>query len=891
MGLFKFIDGVRDRLVFFQAIVGQTETLIADCVQFSPAMCPPVTPERMGGSKPDERNGSPAPLHPILRRTDIDLDSVSLTPAKQDCHLRSMKSVSPKSQVRFSIPDPSNPDGAEDEEYVPQSPSKIVFPKDSNEPEETEDISENPGFDKHGHFLDMQSRVMLDVPEEIWKFHSRGRSSSSHDHRRATSDKLSRIQRQSPHSHSRTKSLQAMIMDTVTSMSKSSNGFSHESTLRDVDQIPSSNLPRPEIYLSPESPLNTYRLPIPLEISLPPFLSPVNRKKNRRSIIYDGDGYSQFEESSFQKSEEAVSDDSIVSANHEYSFNIDNDGKTNVDETLGIDEHANVNLKAQHRNLRRHQPNRRPEQTRNLEIRSQNQEIIQPSTKANRLVRSNMNNSTAGLTDPSHQNTMSKSLQILSSPSKLISIPDLEHDTQPRSSHGTLQFFDKFENSQQPTIALGGSQDELSPGKEKDQLDLNFTFPKLVQDSDFEKIDSAPTTKGFEDRRSMLMERNLSPNGAKGHRHRRSRSVHNAEDMFAATSTPPKVPTRSPLRSKSPISESSTASQPELISSITNGDGSDASSIYEEEGVNEQLRDGHLGQQNESSSNVGNKTDDSLKIISERKINDSEVTGPQQSITQMTSMHSFKDPINLPEVADTPPIANDFQLNLLSPRRSLSNVGSHSSYNSEFSRRSHTSNATSQPSDCYTPMALPIKSKNAKFLAREAPIRQGAEQEGSSRIRSIYEKRGDKTVEVIVLDDEDGNNDGKSTGTTKEINNLSTHSRKSKSYEEATRNYAKILRMCEQTADQAKDVLLQLIEERNAGDKASHRPPPPLTADVLRNTCEHGPVKPMNGKAIRLSQDSYMRNFERAVRSHSKNNYKHGVRSGADGLSFVRNMK
>lgn len=134
----------------------------------------------------------------------------------------------------------------------------------------------------------------------------------------------------------------------------------------------------------------------------------------------------------------------------------------------------------------------------------------------------------------------------------------------------------------------------------------------------------------------------------------------------------------------------------------------EASSVYEENSLNEKSND---GADTQNKSDIGNKTEESLKIVFERRINNSEVSGEPQPTKPMTLMHSFKEPIIPPEATNSPPISDDFQMKLLSPRRSLSNVGSSSSYNSEFSRRSHTSSATSQPSECYSPMRLPMKKR------------------------------------------------------------------------------------------------------------------------------------------------------------------------------------
>lgn len=869
----------------------------------------PLTPERRNGTIADGGRDSPDRLRPILRQKDENLNSVSLTPDTQESHISSGKSVSPKSQVRFSIPDPSYLDAHENDETLPQSPSKIVFPRDSGELEDDENAPADLHFDKRGHFFDMQARVMLDVPEEIWKFHTTRRNSKNQKHHRTTSETAAQPERKKIGHHDRAKSLQAIIMDTVNTMSRGEHtgrGDYKMQKLNDESIVSPLRLPRPEIYLSPESPLNSYRLPIPLEISLPPYLSPVNKKKQRRSVIYDGDGYSQFEEGSNVSSEGAISDSSIESAKHDYSFNIDHDHATNVDETLGIDEHANVNLKAQHRNLRKQGATERDQNGHYKDpIPSQrspmNGEHIKQSAPRQSVQKSFQQGAPLNAQQGAQQSvqqtsqspTANRSLQILATPSKAISIPDLENEPHRcRASQGALTFFDKFEHSQPPIGTATTAPDELTISKERGQLDSSFTFPRLAPENDFQKIDSSPHSKEFERRRTMLMEQNLSPGKSKGHRHRRSRSVHNAEDMFAATSTPPKVPDRSPLRPKSPTTEERTVPCSEVTPPDRGQHALEACSMPDEKSLEEPLRNEVV---NQTMSEIGDRTEESLKILFEKNLSDSSVSEEVQAARPLSSIHSFKEPISLTEAVNYQlPMAGDIQANLLSPTRSLSNVGSGTSQNSEFSRRSHISSATSQPSNCYSPMIVPIKSKYACQL-KDSECLKRPQPKNSGGIRSVYEKRGGETVEVLVLDDEDDDDDDNDDDNNRNDDSGRTQigqaiqgskhagiarSRNSRSYEEATKNYAKILEMCERTANQARDTLMQLIEEKNAIRDQPHRPlPVPMIA-------AHNPYKteylmPSKDKTTYSYPVSYQKNFNRAVRSHSRKKSSYGLSPGA----------
>ncbi|QLQ80078.1 hypothetical protein HG537_0D00780 [Torulaspora globosa] len=727
----------------------------------------PLTPERQAEIGQVGSYESPRQLHSILRKPNVEIDRLSPSPTVLRPSSEGQKSVSPKSQVRFSIPDSScvNYDRSMDESSpaVP-SPSKIVFPKDADEV--GDGLRAGGGMSNRGHFVDMHSRVMLDVPEEIWNFHT-ARKEQSNRHYRTKSLQLGNQQRQSHRSHSRGSSLQAIIVETV-------NSISDERGSRLAPTV----LKRPELFLSPESPLNSYKMPVPLEISLPPYLSPLNKEKKKASVVFDGEGYSRFKELSSSSSDDSGS---ICTAEHDFSFNISQKDNSDVDKVLGFDEHANVNLKIQNKSLRK--------------------QNLSPSF-------------------PSTAKQPSQSLQVLSTPFKQIRIPDLENESQPRSANGTLKFFDEFEPSQFAVVTQEEKQ-IASPGKQLDELDLNFSFPN-APDSDFEKVDPSLTSVEFENRR-----RNLQRDSARrveGHRHRRSRSIHNTEDMFAATSTPPRIPSRSPLRPKSPKSEKAA----ECSSDETDTDTRGSSSLYEE---NAQNIDPTLQNPAEVSCQTdletGNETEESMRIIAERKLNAEErtklaLTDNNAAKNHLTSMHSFPEPVRPP--GDTEPQSfGNVSINLLSPRRSLSNVGSQSSYNSQFSRQSPGSTATSQPPDpyAYIPFLNPVKKHN---YPQHTTPRQDEKNNG---FHSIYEVRDGKKVEVLVLDEDSSKDETEISSTAAQDKIPSNQQRKSVSYEEAIKNYAKILQMCEHTASEAKNVILQLIEEAPINFKNGYRPPPP----------------------------------------------------------------
>lgn len=795
----------------------------------------PVTPERRAEIGHPDGYGSPPQLQSILRKPNVDIESLSLSPPVMQPSLQDKKSVSPKSQVRFSIPDYSNleSDRSIDQESLPlMSPSKIVFPKDTDEPEASRDRQAGHAMSNRGHFVDMHSRVMLDVPEDIWNFHT-ARRDGGNKHQRSKSMLTGDEQRPSYRSHNRNSSLQAVIVETVNSISSGRGS-----------QLQPANLARPELFLSPESPLNSYKMPVPLEISLPPYLSPVNKEKKRASVVFDGEGYSQFGGLSSSSDE---SEASISFAQHDVSFNVSHREESDVDKALGIDEHANVNLKIQNKNLRRQEQSPRP-------IPSDKQSPRSVST----------------------DKQSNKSLQVLSTPYKPIHIPDLENDIQPKSTNGTLKFFDEFEPSQQLTAPVRNDEETLSPGRKRDQMDVNFSFPN-TQNQDFQRVDPSHTSVEFENRRKSL-QRN-SALGIKGHKHRRSRSIHNAEDMFAATSTPPKIPSRSPLRPKSPTSEdiqrtSSKESGSEETSSLYEGNNDKVEPTVEPNLEPALPLPSEVS--NRSDLEAGNKTEDSLNIISERIISadDESESSVQHHLPEkhLTSMHSFREPLHPPEDAEIQSYEN-VPINLLSPRRSLSNVGSQSSRNSDFSRRSAVSSATSQPSEPYALVGTLKSQKPSHYTEPPKSVQRPKTMIDKDGFHSVYEVHDGKTVEVLILDDDSYQDKSFVTSTAKLTEaSVGAKQKKTVSYEEAIRNYAKILQMCEHTATEARSVILHLIEEDTSGLKTASRPPPPNSTNALQMAKPTNLERVLEPKSNLINLEKYTGSLRKGRKPRSKMN-------------------
>lgn len=770
---------------------------------------------------------------------------------------RSSKNKKPhehtQSQVRFSIPDPN--------EISQDSPLKIVFPKSGNETERRMSTS-SLLMNSHGHLVDMHSQILVDVPEEVWKFHHNRRKKCESRHRKTRSDIRSNTSSSGKEpKHSRSKSLQSIIVDTMntyrateveTSINENTSNISQVSPLNLSFDRPPPLTPEKNLYLTPESPLNRYHLPVPLEISLPPYLSPQNKDKKRSSLVYDGDGYSQFQEGNTSSSTESSleqpsssysdEDDSIPYAHHDVSFELNN---ADADKLLGIDENANVNLKIQRRNLKNPQ-----------HIKSKtDRECEEKNTEKN------------------------VSLKILSTPNKLIDIPDLEHMKSPPSTglNGTLKFFQQFEPSEEPTSPTR----QVNP-ESLDKLDMSFKFPSSTTNNnvdkvhenrnsgdtnneDFLKVDTSPVNQSFESRRQMLIDLQKSPtnNNPRIHKHRRSRSVHNIDDIslnFEATSTPPaptsapsipvehsnpstsiEIPKRSPLRF---TSSPKTSDIPPEAQSPKNG------SFLQEISVPsiQIIPDESISHTREPSPSLiecpedeneafsTEVADHSIAIISETKsVPSIEPFKPLSSFNSFGQEIQNKEPTPLNQ---TPTDLIGKQRNCVNPHsipfsvlssnsQSSQSGSSKSSYNSEFSSNTAITDTTSQPSVTINRSTLEhnfIEEKRSiKNLGHGPPSQKNNysfprnKNTPSNRhdldFNTIYEKRDGKMVEVILLDEDEDvglkNNDISRTRV--------CHAQKTKNEQQKKRlsHCNEILGMCDKTADDAKRIIYQLVNEKH----------------------------------------------------------------------------
>lgn len=617
---------------------------------------------------------------------------------------------------------------------------------------------------RSGHLVDMQSKMTIDVPEEIW----------------------------TP-GHRKTRSVQSVIMDTVTSYDRFRES-----------QVPNLSHRNHELYLAPESPLNKYKIPVPLQIQLPPYLAPENRHKKSNSLVYDGNGYSEFvEEEQPSSSDTAVSstENSIPSAVHDIYVDVSSINDT--DKFLGIDDDANVNLKMQNRNIRRNSPER-----------------VEPSNVANYTssTPTRTTNQIPSFNTPTKINTPTN---------KIIDIPDLDNPRNSYTPNGSLKFFDQFE--QEHPIQLPHSTDTLN---------LQFQFPKLPQRNiqedhtndddiqgvkyDFVKIPNSDDH--LDSRRAKLKEKST-------HCHRRSRSIHQIDDLMEprvhATSTPPKID----VHKGNNLQQSLDSIEDSLVHNMK------SLNLEEDE--------------------------PSLEIIEERVLPNRPAMMATKNLKPLSSFSSFGDiqsvPLRYKNITEEtlPPISPTNSSS--SPRRQLSNVGSQTSSefsgNSQFSQNTYQTAVSSEVAPIRQPLGKPINQSptiKSKFPIRRAPVEHKTPLAGSNkrdlgnfpssrnnglpRYKTSRELFDGKIVDVIHLDDtpeevvpsdlahktyslDPGDLSIRTSQPGNRRKTLSMTNTSIPSKRASTNEYEKILRLCDATAVDARETIYELLEKQTLHEK------------------------------------------------------------------------
>lgn len=830
-----------------------------------------------------------------------------------------------RSQVRFSIPDPSLQDEDDDRSYISisNSPQKIVFPRQIDDSGVENDVqssiyssrivsanSHNTGTHDPSanstnslknklNLVDMQSKVMVDVPADIWKYHKHHSregitmpiSNTEPTHRKTQSmyavsnpykservDKNVNSQNQTQAwkpAHNRSKSLQSIIAETVKAYNNDTPGQQNAnvsqssfnetvSTISPLNIQQSTRYPnqskKHDLFLTSESPLNKYKVSIPLEINLPPYLSPQNKQKNskRNSLVYDGNGYSMYDEEteytraesestpsqeSNSISESLLGEDSLPYADNDISIDVGDKSATDADKFLGIDQDANVNLKLQYRNIRDGTTTTMPPLPDIPRERETPSAFVTSQKQTNNT-----------LSPQNAQSNESKALEILATPSKNIVIPNLEEDIfqTPKnpSTSGSLQFFDKFEplanreSSNRPT----SMQSPQTAGK----LNMSFKFPfaglettvgieSSVDDvhNDFVKVAPASTDLLFEARRQKLLNNQSamsSPAHKIGHAHRRTKSIHNIDfnviqtepeinDAFDATSTPPK-------------------------------------NIDKRENIPHQTQPNISFNQNQTPavtlSPPMDKTEESIVLLSERLISPVVKHNGPDNVRPLSSFQSFNSPvakkdiefihaqesINISaEMANNKIIPNSI-FNALSPRRVLSNNESNQSSsvtsytNSQFSKNSYNTNSTDVVAveQEYLSERLKMGKPQNDFSFSDNDTSQ------DQSLEIIREVKDGKEVEVVVLDDSDTSLIVKPKKT-----KTKRHLRSSR-----RKDYDSLLSLCDDTASQAKDIIYRLVSETD----------PLLVNDHLPRS----PIIQKDVGAPNNQRDRYLKKFNRTLK-------------------------
>lgn len=942
-----------------------------------------------------------------------------------------------KSKVRFSIPVISE-ENNKNSTFRPEqmSPSRIVFPNDidtdnfSNENDLSVEKNNNASKDDFsttknddlkilsGYLVDMKSKAMVSVPEEVWNFHKdrnidrpvNNIQPYNHHQKSHSVDNSNASKFNKKSSHNRSKSLQSIIANALVQYKKNSD-FIDEKSVSTFPNGPklqissrSNNVPllnplksSSKLYLTTDSPINKQTVPIPLEIELPPFLSPANKNKSRNSLIYDGEAYNIFKEDELsdnnislsESSMELLNDSNSISSIPSATFNISFDVNTDdPDKLLGIDEGANVNLKLQNKNLRKPKllllpklpvinitnSHKHPEKilekaTKNIERNIFNNTIpnllhneqefetekldlkdikavtmgsieknrqndktlidneednhfdqakkIEPDVsileldfdKSNSLdsitsvitITStrddssivHLNNSDiiqtcsfSNIHDNKQVSPMvtNESIQILTTPSKIITIPDLDSldfrtpETVRSTPNKTLKFFDKFESSvgcdENPEIF---NTTRMKQNATTGTLNSDFRFPLLKnvknndlqnafnlqikqndnKDGDFQKISA--NDKEFEERRLKLVSDNLfSSNGFK-HVHKRNKSVHNSDELmttpirdrtnltlsqFNATSTPPEIPERSFLRLKTPPQ------------------------TYQKD----------LRLHTNIVSHEKNNEFENYSMFKKKKEGDGLILNLEipKLVKPLSSFQSFPNQLPVESIENEFVInepLNNRKLNLLSPRRQLSNSESQqpSITNSQFSTATMDTELTAITQSRNENEGLTKKKNipdpkantgdNTIVSLDETTINK------SNQFNIIKEKQKDgKMVDVIILDDD-------SFVKSKECNFNSSTSKDKKSQKkqgnispskyQMISNYEDILNMCEQTAISAKETIYQLA---GVTENSANMPVPAKN----QNRYIVNPYNNSNEKTSIMSngqQQRYLKNLSASTRS------------------------
>ncbi|CCD23637.1 Fir1p NDAI_0B06050 [Naumovozyma dairenensis CBS 421] len=940
-------------------------------------------------------------INPIMSNGGVrEMEPVRYSSSRYSS-LSSKKNVdvsAPHLQVRFAIPDKSQqPHSAS---YL-ESPSKIVYPNtldDTIGKGDDDDDAADSHILNQFKLVDMSSKIMVEVPEDVWRFHTSRRTKELRlDNKENWTRKTTRNsycgqetkidhQRTQQRGHQKSKSVQEIIVDTMAAYNKKCDPTAALPTAKftsNVSSMPLSKSPRANIYLTSESSINKYNVSIPLEISVPPYLSPRNKNKIPKCLVYDGQGYSEFHTNNDSPIENGVENlsesneslitlesDSIPFATHTISFEEIDKTSINTDKILGIDKDANVSLREQNRNLRKLNklknqplpslPSLPHIPTIETGAYEETHQAMQLHHSPSPINNSSFRNEKMKQEQiPTVDTSATDALKVLATPTKLITIPDLndeEYQT-PKSRHsmGSLTFFEDFQPFDELSNQYSPMEHDLNPifkfpasNDDEQQQQHGILKKRMSAENHDLKINQnmKASNPQSEKRRQKLVGQNVSPmNSTRIHRHKRSKSVIDAviaqEDVTTsqeylpteAISIAPKVTPRSPL----PPIPIQAASAPIASNSVTMNqlyrdeqqEKDSINPVLESSPVEKQLaadktygntfqedsfespyftslNETTLSYENNSrnikdTNNTNNKTrsiedtEASVIFLYEQKVPQLETESHStnlQDISKVTStetksipgvsdfrplssFQSFSKPLsNIPYQYENQPLGisnNNINNNIhlvsnntdfLSPRRQLSNVRSQSSSgNSQFSTNSYQTSKTSEPS-ITAPLSLPMHTiyDKSKCIPSGGSISSSENNHQplknlqnnivrNSKTKTVLEQKNGKIVEVIVLDTEEIENEiedanqleeSNRKSITSQISNISTTS----SRQDAMKHYSEILKMCENTAIEAKNIIYQLFEEEKHKEIIkSHHYSYPTMDDSTPNTIQNMVMK------------------------------------------------
>lgn len=823
--------------------------------------------------------------------------------------------------------------------YQSGSPNKIVYPTSVSSKEELPT------------FVDYSNKVNVPVPKELWECHVVQQSQNSKElfggHNVTPNGSPRRP-------HSRTNSLQSIIVETIETY-KPKQHTGNVLNLQDKPILFPDNDMQSELYIRPDSPMNKYEVPIPLQIHLPPYLSPTNEHKKRNSLVFDGEGYSVYlGDNSTNNSDvslkdiisdedDEITDISIPSAENNLSFTIDGN---DVDRKLGIDSDANVDLKKQVRNLRKYDiqgskksirkdkplPSIVVSEQEDTKIRDKatpkkilenniildtpvqkhgrtdineiHPEVIEKenvSTSVSKKVRESSHNISSNKTSALNGreiNDVSKiALEILATPTKEITIPEIDDIPRSSTKNGTLAFFDRLPDSN----IYEESNNTKNHGS--NELNTHFKFPSVgsikMDDSDFvktnERLDS-----NIDKRREKLRQRvNI-----KGHTHTRSRSIHTDIDMTeimnsvhepslrATNISSPHIPKRSPLRPPSQLSlrESNFhKNETHMLQAAHNlsSDAAGRSNKYVEAVHNTSsdysdndnfsfansseivpqtdVMEGPNDKENSTSSNSTQHKKD-LAILNDTKtqtpfvhkesiLNPNEILKSQVEICEpkpLSTIYSFansdNDLLKIPTslISDSNGVINR-KGSLLDPATKLSNpikTSSQSSYESELSKYSYPSVSTALTD----PIAIEIQSKplydNRQLYENPNKLTQNSLRPTDNFNCSPGERRrnlsdpniSEKDIqkEFTIVEE----HDGKMVEVIVLDDDVPTQNISKELYSKkaiSKRKSLEIVDLCEKTAEDLKDLIYELTtEEQKKNIIPNLKSLPPLPSQFLR---------------------------------------------------------